>query len=911
MRDSSRWWMVAAVSGALSLADGCNCGHRGGNLQTQVGIPQNVSTLNFGNVAVGQTLWMKLQVTNIGAGVLDFESQNISGPPFTEPTKLPASLPPGGKDDAVITFAPTVAGPVTGKLTFTDDGEPTSVTVTLEGTGLDLNVTASPTALSFGQVPVGTRPSPSQTVTFENHGTTPLYITLATHGTASQYAVTGPGNSAITATPVRLLPSTPYVVSVTFTPDAVSVFNSSFTFTACQDQTSATCLQPQSVPLSGKGVTGVLALTPSPVTWMGIPQGTSASRTVTITNVGGAQATPSCIYLKSLGPTSCGTPSAVFTLGQPSIALPTALAPGATLNVAVTYHSTGGVDADVLAVTYLPQFQTTPATATDDLQAGASMAPCALSIAPTSLNFTYLDAGVPVNESVTLTNAGISTCSVTAIAIDPSSDPAFSLTPGQAPTLTIAAGGTAPIGVSFELAATGRPTTRRGTLGFQSNDSLHTSVAVPLLASVESAYAGGGAWPRWHHDNTQSGLSPVDTTWLAGTVAWTVSVGAPGTNMWTGAPTDYMNSPVVGADGTIYQVGNNGTLYAVTPTGTAIWSTPLEGPLNDPHPSTPIIAADGSLFVAFGDTEQAGLSYGLFHVSPAGTILASMPPSGAGDGFDLPPMLTNGGLLLGADDASNNGTGAGAFAYKINADGSLTVAAQSAMTSSYDQISAVVGPDDTTYWCAGSDCTAMSPPASGMTPIPSWSTAAVGGLGNTPPSANSDLALDVGFTGNLMILFGGMMPSGTGAQQLISLNPQTVQIAWTLNLPPPSAAQQAMTFLGIADSTDGNACPAIGADGTVYVGNFDGLHAVDGATGVEKPGFPFLTNGSDVLTAPAIGGDGTVFFGTADGTFYAVHPDGSLRFKLSAGGRIAGSPAIGPNGAVYFTANDGNLYAVN
>ena len=67
---------------------------------------------------------------------------------------------------------------------------------------------------------------------------------------------------------------------------------------------------------------------------------------------------------------------------------------------------------------------------------------------------------------------------------------------------------------------------------------------------------------------------------------------------------------------------------------------------------------------------------------------------------------------------------------------------------------------------------------------------------------------------------------------------------------------------------------------------------------------------SDVLTAAAIGGDGTIFFGTADGTFYAIHPDGTLRFKLTAGGRIAGSPAIGPSGAVYFTADDGFLYAV-
>jgi outer membrane protein assembly factor BamB len=146
-------------------------------------------------------------------------------------------------------------------------------------------------------------------------------------------------------------------------------------------------------------------------------------------------------------------------------------------------------------------------------------------------------------------------------------------------------------------------------------------------------------------------------------------------------------------------------------------------------------------------------------------------------------------------------------------------------------------------------------------------------------------------------------------QQLFSVVPSTGAVAWTVNLPVASAAQQNSGYGGVGDATVGNSCPAIATDGTVYVGNFDGLHAIVGATGAEKSGFPFATS-SVVLTAPAIGGDGTIFFGTADGTFYAVNPDGSQRFTVHAGGRIAGSPAIGPDGTVYFTANDGYLYAV-
>jgi outer membrane protein assembly factor BamB len=280
-------------------------------------------------------------------------------------------------------------------------------------------------------------------------------------------------------------------------------------------------------------------------------------------------------------------------------------------------------------------------------------------------------------------------------------------------------------------------------------------------------------------------------------------------------------------------------------------------------------------------------------------------------------MLTNGGLLLGADDEAAGSAGApspGAFAFSIT--GNPTVVASAPTNSFYDQISGVVGPDDSTYWCGGGACDALTPPASGFHEKSGWP---INPNGNG--SATSDLALDVNNTGNLMILFGGWSCVdeeiyegiyGGNNQQLVSVIPSTGGVAWTVNLPGPSAAQLnwQSNYGGLADATVGNSCPAIGTDGTVYVGNFDGLHAIDGATSAEKTGFPFLTGADDVLTAPAIGGDGTIFFGTAGGSFYAINPDGSLRFKVSAGGRIAGSPAIGPSGAVYFTADDGNLYAV-
>ena len=62
--------------------------------------------------------------------------------------------------------------------------------------------------------------------------------------------------------------------------------------------------------------------------------------------------------------------------------------------------------------------------------------------------------------------------------------------------------------------------------------------------------------------------------------------------------------------------------------------------------------------------------------------------------------------------------------------------------------------------------------------------------------------------------------------------------------------------------------PAIGADGTVYVGSRDNkVYALDGATGAKK--WEFLTGGF-VESSPAVGADGTVYVGSFDGKVYAI-----------------------------------------
>ena len=113
--------------------------------------------------------------------------------------------------------------------------------------------------------------------------------------------------------------------------------------------------------------------------------------------------------------------------------------------------------------------------------------------------------------------------------------------------------------------------------------------------------------------------------------------------------------------------------------------------------------------------------------------------------------------------------------------------------------------------------------------------------------------------------------------------------------------------------TTGNAVdssPAIGSDGSIYVGSYDGnLYAISSANGIQK--WKFKTGGSVNWTSPAIGPDGTIYVGSEDSKVYAINSaNGSVKWAFTTGKGVESSPAIGPDGTIYLASNDHNLYAI-
>jgi len=137
----------------------------------------------------------------------------------------------------------------------------------------------------------------------------------------------------------------------------------------------------------------------------------------------------------------------------------------------------------------------------------------------------------------------------------------------------------------------------------------------------------------------------------------------------------------------------------------------------------------------------------------------------------------------------------------------------------------------------------------------------------------------------------GTIYVGSSNNNLYAINPTTGETEWTF------------TTGGVVNSS-----PAIGADGTIYVGSDDDkLYAINPTGGLKWS----YTTGAPVVSSPAIDTNGIIYVGSQDNDIYAINPDGTLRWKYATGGPIDSSPCIGADGTIYVGGGDGNFYAIH
>jgi outer membrane protein assembly factor BamB len=199
------------------------------------------------------------------------------------------------------------------------------------------------------------------------------------------------------------------------------------------------------------------------------------------------------------------------------------------------------------------------------------------------------------------------------------------------------------------------------------------------------------------------------------------------------------------------------------------------------------------------------------------------------------------------------------------------------------------------------------------TPLVRWTTQLPGYCGEVGNgmSQSSDGTIYISACGNLS-----------------AVNPDDGSIIWTLlggNLSrsTPAIGDDGMIYWGFADTfvaitTTGEiewgwtnlslnyafaSSPAVANAGSIYV-THDGLFAFsrDGSPQWVYP-FSWFSHSS-----PAIGSDGTVYVGSGDGNLYAFAPDGGIKWQRSIS-TYDNSPSIGSDGTIYIGTNTATIYA--
>lgn len=107
--------------------------------------------------------------------------------------------------------------------------------------------------------------------------------------------------------------------------------------------------------------------------------------------------------------------------------------------------------------------------------------------------------------------------------------------------------------------------------------------------------------------------------------------------------------------------------------------------------------------------------------------------------------------------------------------------------------------------------------------------------------------------------------------------------------------------------------PAVGPDGTIYVGSDDRfLYAINGTSGSVVWAFEA---GAPIRSSPAIGSienTNLIYVGAEDYNVYAIDSTtGHAAWTFTTLGKVDSSPAFSGTGIVYVGSDDGNVYALN
>jgi hypothetical protein len=199
----------------------------------------NPTSVAFGNINLANNNTKSVTLTNSGTGSVTISQINVVGVGISvNGVATPMTLTAGQTTVLSIVYSPTVLGVVAGSISVVSNATNSPAVILATGTGVQPQLAANPTSLSFGNVAVGA--TASQTVTLTNNGSAAV--------TVSQGAFSGAGfDGSGPALPITLSAGASASFSIQFAPTVAGAVTGSITATSNAPNS------PTMIALSGTG----------------------------------------------------------------------------------------------------------------------------------------------------------------------------------------------------------------------------------------------------------------------------------------------------------------------------------------------------------------------------------------------------------------------------------------------------------------------------------------------------------------------------------------------------------------------------------------------------------------------------------------------------------------------------------
>jgi hypothetical protein len=430
---------IGKLSGTLSVVTDSSATAQVLNLSATGVTPQpqispGASTMDFGSVSVGTQSTQNLTITNSGGSDLTISLLTLTGAEFAvHGITTPKTISTGQAATLTFTFLPTAAGSANGSLVITSN-DPASPTVTIPLTGSGTNttarqLTANPTSIGFGNVTTGS--NAAKQIVLMNTGNSAVKISQIS--ASAGFSVTG------ISVPSTVNASQTVTLTVGFAPTTVASVSGTVTVTS--DAKGS----PLSIAVTGTGVQPGLSVSPASFDFGSVVDGQKKSQGFNITNTGSASLTIAQISVSGTGFTVSG------------LATPSTLAAGQSTSFSVGFAPTsaGTVSGTVSIASNAPN---SPAKLT--LSGTGLAASVTLTASPASLAFGSINAGSSSAKSVTLTNTGNASVTISQVAVSAKDvntsgiTTPLTLTAGQAKAMNVAFSPTAAENVTGNITVT-------------------------------------------------------------------------------------------------------------------------------------------------------------------------------------------------------------------------------------------------------------------------------------------------------------------------------------------------------------------------------------------------------------------------------------------------------------------------